>query len=70
MLGSIEVCYLDENGNSNPGNAGDTVRVSGEYTYEFMIGSGTLLGNAIPGIEMTPSSQARLEKAVAGANAC
>jgi hypothetical protein len=69
ILTNIRVCYFDENGNSNAGNAGDSVQVSGEYTYEFMIGSGAFLSGAIPGINMTPSSKARLEKSVLGANA-
>jgi len=67
-LSNIQVCYIDENDpNSNPGNAGDSVRVSGEYTHDF--GGGSLLGGAVPGIHMTPSPQARLEKTVFGANA-
>jgi len=69
ILTNIQVCYVDENGNFDAGNAGDSVRVSGEYTYEFMIGSGAFLSGVIPGINMTPSSQARLEKTVLGANA-
>jgi Flp pilus assembly protein TadG len=70
ILSNIEVCYVDENGNGNPGNAGDSVRVSGEYTYSFIIGNGTLLSGAIPDLLMTPTSEARLEKTVFGATSC
>jgi Flp pilus assembly protein TadG len=71
MLSNIQVCYVDgSDDNSNPGNAGDSVQVSGEYTYEFIVGSGTLFSGGIPKIRMTPSSQARLEKSVPGANQC
>jgi hypothetical protein len=71
----VEVCYLDKNGNGNPGNAGDSVRVSGDYTYEFTIGSGELLsvfGVNAGGldIQMTPSAEARLETSIAGADPC
>ncbi len=71
----VEVCYVDKNGNGNPGNAGDSVRVSGTYVYEFTVGSGELLsvfGVNAGGldIEMTPSAEARLETSVQGANSC
>jgi Flp pilus assembly protein TadG len=71
----IDVCYVDKNGNGNPGNAGDSVRVSGTYVYEFTVGSGELLsvfGVNANGwdITMTPSAESRLETSVAGANAC
>lgn len=70
-LSNIQVCYIDEDdANTNPGNAGDSVRVSGVYTHDLTSGSGGLLGVAVPGIQMTPSSQARLEKTVLGANTC
>ena len=71
----VEVCYVDKDGNGNPGNAGDSVRVSGEYIYEFTIGSGEAL--SIFGIDaggwditMTPTAESRLETSVAGATAC
>jgi hypothetical protein len=71
VFDSVTVCYVDGNdANSYAGNAGDSVRVSGEYTYDFMIGSGAFLSGAIPGINMKPSAEARLEKAVQGAGAC
>jgi Flp pilus assembly protein TadG len=69
-LSSVQVCYIDENGNGNPGNAGDTVRVTGQYTYDFMIGNGTFFDGAFPSVSMTPSSQARLEKSVPFASDC
>jgi len=67
----VTVCYVDGTDSGvYPGNAGDSVQVSGEYMYDFIIGSGAFLSGAIPGIKMTPSSQARLEKTVLGAGTC
>jgi hypothetical protein len=71
----IEVCYVDKNGNGNPGNAGDSVRVSGTYVYQFTIGSGELLsvfGVNAGGwdITMTPSAESRLETSIQGADEC
>jgi TadE-like protein len=70
ILSNIQVCYRDVNTNNPLGGAGDSVRVSGEYTYNFMIGSGAFLSGAIPGIKMTPSSEMRLQKSVPNASAC
>jgi hypothetical protein len=70
ILSNIQVCYRDVNNNNPLGGAGDSVQVSGEYTYDFMIGSGAFLSGAIPGINMTPSSEARLEKTVLNPSAC
>ena len=70
ILTNIQVCYRDVNTNNPLGGAGDSVQVSGEYTYNFMIGSGAFLSGAIPGINMSPSSEARLEKSVPNAGAC
>jgi len=71
----LEVCYVDEDNNGNPGNAGDSVRVSGTYVYQFTVGSGELL--AVFGVDangwditMTPSAEARLETSIAGAPEC
>jgi hypothetical protein len=71
--GQIDVCYVDENSNNPLGYAGDGVRVSATHTYEFTIGGGEMLGMwdvPAPTIDMTPSAQARLEKAVPGAIEC
>ncbi len=72
ILDNVKVCYDDDNGDGDLGNAGDSVRVSGNYTYNFAIGTGAFLSGVIPPIDMTPSAEARLEKAVAvpGANVC
>lgn len=70
---NVEVCYVDENGNGNPGNAGDSIRVTANYTYQFSVGGGELLdafGAPVPSIGMNPSAKLRLETGVAGANAC
>ena len=69
----VEVCYVDENGNGNPGNSGDSIKVTAHYTYEFSIGGGemlTALHVPVPSINMDPSATLRLESSVAGANAC
>jgi len=63
ILNNVKVCYVDDG--NGPGNAGDSVRVSGDYSYNFAIGTGAFLSGVIPPINMTPSATARLEKAVA-----
>jgi hypothetical protein len=65
--GNVQVCYVDEDGNNLAGNAGDSVRVSGTYVYEFLVGSAFL---GIGDVTMTPSAEARLETSVAGATEC
>lgn len=70
---NIAVCYVDENGNGYPGDAGDSVRVTANYTYQFTVGGGEMLtafGVAMPSIDMSPLAEARLETAVSGAVAC
>ena len=69
----VDVCYIDENGNGNPGNAGDSIKVTAHYTYDFSVGSGELLsalGVGPPSIDMNPSATLRLESTVTGATAC
>lgn len=69
----VDVCHVDENANGNPGNSGDSIKVTAHYTYEFSIGGGEILtafGVPVPSIDMDPSATLRLESSVAGANAC
>jgi hypothetical protein len=69
----VTVCYVDgPGGGPNAGSAGSFVRVSGEYTYEFAVGKEFLglFGVGAPGIDMTPSADARLERSVPGATEC
>lgn len=69
----IEVCYVEGPGGSpDAGRAGSYVRVSGEFTYEFVVGKDflSLFGVSTPGLEMTPSAESRLERSVTGATAC
>lgn len=69
----VDVCYIDENANGNPGNVGDAVRVSATFTYDFAIVGPVLsglFGGGVGGVEMTPSGTARLERSVSGAVAC
>jgi Flp pilus assembly protein TadG len=71
--GKINVCYVDDNSNNPLGNAGDSVQVSAEYTYEFSIGGGEMLavwGVPAPTIDMSPSAQARLEKSMPVTSPC
>jgi len=69
----ISVCYVNTNGDGTVGNAGDGVRVSAIFTYEFTAGGGELLSAwnvPVPSIDMTPHGEARLELSVPGATSC
>lgn len=70
----VTVCYEDVDGNGNPSDSGDNVKVSADFTYNFTIGITELfngLGASLPtGIEMTPSADMRLENSVFGGPAC
>ena len=69
----VSVCYVNTNGDGTVGNAGDGVRVSAIFTYEFTAGGGEMLsawGVPVPSIDMTPHGQARLELSVPGATSC
>lgn len=69
----VTVCYVDgPGGGPSAGSAGSFVRVSGDYTYEFAVGKEFLgfFGVSAPGINMTPSADARLERSVPGAAEC
>ena len=64
---------VDGIGARTAGNAGDNVRVSIDYTYDFSVGSGELLdaiGLPVPSIGMTPHAESRLETSINGATAC
>jgi hypothetical protein len=69
----VSICYQDQNGNGNPGDMGDKVRVAVTYTYKFSAGGGEMLsafGVPVPSIEMDPSAVAALQTKVDGATAC
>jgi hypothetical protein len=74
--GDVVVCFEDgPDTGTSVGDAGDNVRVSASFVYDFSPGSGGLLpvfgiDPASLSITMTPSSAARLESAVTGATAC
>lgn len=73
--GDVGVCYIDMNGDSEPGGVGDNVRVSADFTYKFSVGSFELLSafgvsSSDLTIDMTPSADMRLESSVSGAVAC
>ncbi len=71
--GDIEVCYVDVDANGSALEAGDNVRVSIDFTYEFSVGAGELLnaiGAGVPSIHMTPSAESRLEAAVGAGTEC
>ena len=72
--GDVTVCYEDVGGNGNPGDPGDSVRVSATFTYNFTIAFAEIFnafGASIPsGIVMTPSADMRLENSVGGAPPC
>ena len=69
----VTVCYEDQNGNGDPGEIGDKVRVAVEYTYQFSAGGGELMlafGVTPPSIVMDPSAVAALQTEVDGAPPC
>lgn len=71
--GDVSVCYRDQDGNGNPGDIGDKVRVAVNYTYAFSVGGGEMLsafGVPVPSIEMDPSAVAALQTKVEGATPC
>jgi hypothetical protein len=58
----ITVCYIDNDANGDIG-AGDDVRVSADYDYNFTVGGGEMLtafGVTPPSIALTPHADARL----------
>ena len=70
--GNVNVCFVDRNGDAIP-DAGDMVRVTGDYTYKFSVGGGEVLagfGIGPPSIDMSPSAEERLEKPGLVAPAC
>lgn len=72
--GDLDVCYVAGPNGEPAGAAGSFVRVSGDFTYTFSLGSGELLhafGVSGPlSIGMSPAAQERMETSVAGATAC
>jgi len=61
---NVNVCFVDRNDDGSP-DAGDMVRVTGDYTYKFSVGGGEVLagfGIGPPSIDMSPSAEERLEK--------
>jgi hypothetical protein len=71
--GDVTVCYEDVDGNGDPGDVGDKVRVSASYTYTFSAGGGELMqafGVTPPAITMSPSYTTALQSPVTGATPC
>lgn len=72
----ISICFVDgDDANSYPGNAGDNIRVSANYVYQFGASSGQLLRplGVDPDdfdIVMNPHGEAMLEGSVTGAIPC
>lgn len=70
----VSVCYIDMDGDTDPGGVGDNVKVSANFTYNS-IGSIEMLkvfgaDENILTINMTPSADMRMETTVAGGVAC
>ena len=57
--GDVSVCYVDADVNGDIG-AGDDVRVSANYTHNFVILSGSFFGLSSPSISLTPEADAKL----------
>lgn len=73
MVGSdnyIEVCYEDANANGTLGDVGDNVRVRAHYVHDFVTGFTSFFNTPLASIEMNPSANARLERAVGGGTPC
>ena len=71
QVDDINVCYWDTNGNLTA-DAGENVRVSGDYTFRFSVGGGEMLAafGVHPSIEMNPSANERLEMTAAIPDRC
>jgi TadE-like protein len=70
-LTNVQVCFVDKDGDG-PGT-GDSVRVSGDYTYKFSVGGGDILsvfGVGPPSIDMSQSAETRLETAATYLTEC
>lgn len=64
----ITVCYIDSDENGDIG-AGDNVRVSASYDYDFTVGGGEILtafGVPVPSIALTPKADSRLANGPTG----
>lgn len=70
----VSVCYVDMDGDLDPGGLGDNVRVSAAFTYKFTGSFDILTAFGVPqsalSIDMNPSADMRMETTVAGAAAC
>ncbi len=55
-IGNADVCYTEEGG----------VRVSIDYTYDFVTGFTSLFSLSVPNIPMNASAEARVEQPLAG----
>jgi len=73
-LADVDVCYEDADGNSNPSDSGDNVKVSATFEYQFTVPFTSLFnafGASVPtGITMTPSASMRMENTIFGGTAC
>jgi len=71
--GDVDVCYEDQNANGDPGDVGDKVKVSIDYTYRFSAGGTEIaraLGASFSGIPLDRSAVAALQTNVDGATPC
>jgi Flp pilus assembly protein TadG len=74
VAADVSVCYVDMDGDLDPGGLGDNVRVSANFTYKFTGSFDILTAFGVPqsalSIDMNPSADMRMETTVAGAAAC
>ncbi len=69
---TVDVSYVDKDGNGNPGDVGDAVHVKGTFEWKFpIVGElGSALGMTSLTVPMEPSGTARLEHSVTDTTGC
>lgn len=66
---SVTVCYDNSNANGVLGDIGDNVKITVNYSYDFVTGFTSMID--APGtIQMDPSASARLERNAVSPTAC
>lgn len=69
-VGDIEVCYDEANASGTLGDAGDNVQVRVHYRHDFVTGFTSMFDTDLAGIDMNPTSSARVERAADDPEPC